>query len=232
MIRFIAVGITVLLMTACGLPGDYRVANEAMLKAPPPPLAIVAAMPRPAAAANKVMLFSRDDAERYAPIKEHGITAVAEQPISTFSADVDTASYANVRQTLLADRWPTKDAVRVEEFINYFDYQQTPPASRDTPFAVDVETAPTPWNLKTHLIKIGLKGYTLQPAEIPPSNLVFLIDVSGSMDGADRLGLLKQSMGELVGQLRPQDRISLVVYSGRTATLFEGEPGTEKSRIR
>jgi Ca-activated chloride channel family protein len=129
-------------------------------------------------------------------------------------------------------RLPVKDAVRVEEFINTFDYGYAQPDKRSQPFSVTTELAPTPWNPKTHLLMIGLKGYVLAPAEIPPANLVFLIDVSGSMQGADRLDLIKESLQLLVTELRPQDRVSVVVYSGRTAALLEGVPGNEKPRIR
>jgi Ca-activated chloride channel family protein len=142
------------------------------------------------------------------------VQLAAEQPVSTFSIDVDTGSYTNVRRMLNQGQLPPADAVRAEEFINYFDYGYTPPANRDQPFSVTTELAPAPWNAKRELLLIGIQGYRVPASEIPASNLVFLIDTSGSMDEPDKLPLLKASLKQLVRELRKQDRVAIVTYAG------------------
>ena len=223
-----------LFLAACG--SAYHMQHSLPPGAPPPVAYAVAPMTQPKLLMTRGVLpegFADPvEAERYATFSENGVMSVSEQPISTFSADVDTASYTNARSRLLKGTLPVKDAVRVEEFINYFDYGQAPPETREPPFAVSLEMAPTPWNARTQLLKIGIKGYALKPSEIPPANLVFLIDVSGSMSDPGRLGLLKESMIALADQMRPQDRLSLVVYAGRTEALLEGVPGSDKARLR
>ena len=156
----------------------------------------------------------------------------AEQPVSTFSIDVDTGAYANVRRFLNAGQLPPQDAVRVEEMINYFDYRYAPPASRDTPFRVSTELAPAPWNPQALLMKIGIKGFDVSAAERPAANLVFLIDVSGSMQTPDKLPLLKNAFRLLTDQLTARDRVSMVVYAGSSGVVLEPTPGDQKHKIR
>jgi Ca-activated chloride channel family protein len=170
--------------------------------------------------------------ERYQHSDDNPVHLVAEQPVSTFSIDVDTGAYANVRRFLTAGQLPPQDAVRVEEMINYFDYQYAPPASRDTPFRVATEVAPSPWNSQALLMKIGIKGFEVAAAERPPANLVFLIDVSGSMQSPDKLPLLKNAFRLLTDQMTARDRVSMVVYAGSSGVVLEPTPGDQKHRIR
>ena len=171
------------------------------------------------------------DRENYAHLEDNPLKRVTEHPVSTFSVDVDTGAYSNARRMLNAGRLPVQDAVRVEEFINYFGYDYPAPASRSRPFNIITELGPNPWNARTQLLHIGLKGYEVPKSQIPASNLVFLIDVSGSMRSADKIGLLKTSLELLTRELREQDRISIVVYAGASGVVLEPVPGTEKGRI-
>jgi Ca-activated chloride channel family protein len=170
--------------------------------------------------------------ERYEHNDDNPVHRVAEQPVSTFSIDVDTGAYANVRRFLTDGQLPPQDAVRVEEMINYFDYRYAPPASRDVPFRVATEVAPAPWNSQALLMKIGIKGFEVAAAERPPANLVFLIDVSGSMQSPDKLPLLKNAFRLLTDQMTARDRVSMVVYAGSSGVVLEPTPGDQKHKIR
>lgn len=170
--------------------------------------------------------------ERYQHVDDNPVRMVAEQPVSTFSIDVDTGAYANVRRFLTGGQLPPQDAVRVEEMINYFDYQYAPPVSRDMPFRVVTELAPAPWNSEALLMKIGIKGFEVAAAERPPANLVFLIDVSGSMQTPDKLPLLKNAFRLLTDQLTARDRVSMVVYAGSSGVVLEPTAGDQKHKIR
>jgi Ca-activated chloride channel homolog len=175
------------------------------------------------------------DRERYASIPDNGVVAAGEQPFSTFSIDVDTGSYSNVRRLLNAGRLPPPDAVRVEELVNYFPYAYAEPATREgkrLPFGVTTEVAATPWNPDTLLLRVGIKAFDLPRAKLPAANLVFLVDVSGSMNEPDKLPLLKNALKLLVGQLRAEDRISLVTYADGTRIVLRPTPGSEKAQIR
>lgn len=169
--------------------------------------------------------------ERYQDLVENPLQLVREQPVSTFSVDVDSGSYSNVRRMLNQGQLPPADAVRAEEFINYFDYAYTPPASRQQPFSVTTELAPAPWNPERELLLIGLEGYSVPVSEIPASNLVFLIDTSGSMYSPDKLPLLQQAFSTLVESLREQDRVSIVVYAGSAGLILPPTSGADKERI-
>ncbi len=169
--------------------------------------------------------------ENYAHLDDNPLKRVTEHPVSTFSVDVDTGAYSNTRRMLNAGRLPVQDAVRVEEFINYFGYDYPAPTSRSRPFNIITELGPNPWNARTKLLQIGLKGYEVPKSQIPASNLVFLIDVSGSMRSDDKIGLLKTSLELLTRELREQDRISIVVYAGASGVVLEPVSGTEKGRI-
>ncbi len=170
--------------------------------------------------------------ERYAHLDPNPVHRAAETPVSTFSIDVDTGAYANLRRFLTGGSLPPEDAVRVEELINYFDYAYAPPqGSHPTPpFALHTEMAPTPWNTKTHLLRIGIQGWT-PPGDLAPSNLVFLVDVSGSMQDADKLPLVKNMLKLMLRSLRAEDRISMVVYAGSEGVVLEPTPGNERARI-
>lgn len=159
------------------------------------------------------------------------VKRVADDPVSTFSIDVDTASYAMVRRTLKDGALPDPDSVRVEEMINYFPYDWKGPQSRETPFNTTITVTPTPWNQNTKLMHIGIKGYDVVPAEKPRANLVFLIDVSGSMDEPDKLPLLKSAFHMLVGKLDPKDKVSIVTYAGNAGTVLEPTEVKDKAKI-
>ncbi|MFL5542523.1 MAG: vWA domain-containing protein [Longimicrobiaceae bacterium] len=170
--------------------------------------------------------------EGYNPITENEFQDAAANPLSTFGIDVDAASYANVRRFLLGDgRMPPPDAVRIEELVNYFDYDYADP-SGDAPFSITTEVAPAPWNPEHRLVHIGLQGRRMDAAALPPANLVFLVDVSGSMDEPNKLPLLKEAFGMLVDNLRPQDRVAIVAYAGAAGLVLPSTPGGEKDRIR
>lgn len=171
------------------------------------------------------------DRENYAHFDENPLQRVAENPVSTFSIDVDTASYANVRRFLNDGRLPPKDAVRVEELINYFDYADAGPDGPNTPFAVHTQVGPTPWNANTRLLRIGIKAWEPPREQRPAANLVFLVDVSGSMNAPDKLPLLKRSLRLLTRQLRADDRVSLVVYAGASGVVLAPTPGDKTATI-
>ena len=158
--------------------------------------------------------------------------SVREQPVSTFSVDVDTAAYSYVRRMLLEGALPQADAVRVEEMINYFDYGYDGPDSIDKPFAIHTSVFPTPWNEGTQLLRIGIQGYRLPPEDRPPANIVFLIDTSGSMDAPDKLPLLKKSFEVLLGQLNATDTVAIVAYAGSAGIVLDPTPASDKVKIR
>jgi Ca-activated chloride channel homolog len=169
--------------------------------------------------------------ERYEHLNDNPVHRVSEQPVSTFSIDVDTGAYANVRRFLNEGQLPPQDAVRVEEMINYFDYQYTPPSTREVPFNVATELANAPWNQEAWLLRIGIKGFEVPASQRPPANLVFLIDVSGSMQTPDKLPLLKNAFRLLTDQLTGRDRVSMVVYAGSSGVVLEPTPGDQKHKI-
>ncbi|TDR41151.1 Ca-activated chloride channel family protein [Tahibacter aquaticus] len=169
--------------------------------------------------------------ERYQDHADNPLQIAADNPVSTFSIDVDTGSYTNVRRMLNANQLPPSDAVRAEEFLNYFDYGYVPPARRDVPFSVTTELAAAPWNAGRKLLLVGIKGYEVPRGDIPPSNLVFLIDTSGSMNSSDKLPLLRDAFKQLVPNLREQDRVSIVVYAGSAGLVLPPTPGNQHQRI-
>ena len=166
--------------------------------------------------------------EDYARLAENDFVTVADDPRSTFSIDVDTASYSNVRRLLTDGALPPADAVRIEEMINYFDYDYAAPTS-DAPFSMTSEVASCPWNAEHRLVHLGLQGQTIDERDVPSRNLVFLLDVSGSMNSPDKLPLLERGLGMLVDTLRPQDRVSIVVYAGASGVVLE--PTSDKAEI-
>lgn len=176
--------------------------------------------------------YYRDEGrDSFREIIRNPVKLAAEEPVSTFSIDVDTASYAFVRRQLHNGVLPQKDAVRVEEMINYFDYDYPVPQDRARPFLPTVALYPAPWNDSTTLLHIGIKGYDIIPAGKPRSNLVFLLDVSGSMNSPDKLPLLKNSFSMLVDALEPEDTVAIVVYAGAAGTVLEPTRVQEKGKI-
>jgi len=175
--------------------------------------------------------YQDEQRERYENLADNPIHSVAEAPVSTFSADVDTGAYANVRRLLNQGRLPPEGAVRLEEMVNYFPYDYALPTD-GSPFGVTTELAPSPWNPHTRLLRIGIKASDRAVAELAPANLVFLVDVSGSMDRREGLPLVKSTLKLLVDQLREQDRVSLVVYAGESRVVLEPTSGREKAKIR
>ncbi len=168
--------------------------------------------------------------EEYGVISESGFLQVSANPLSTFSIDVDTASYSNVRRFLTDGVLPPKDAVRIEELINYFRYRYPDPTG-DQPFSITTGMARCPWQPQHHLVRVGLRSKSISISEAPPSNLVFLIDVSGSMGSRDKLPLLKKAFALLVDQLRPRDRVAIVVYAGAAGLVLPSTRGSEKATI-
>ncbi|MBI6950379.1 vWA domain-containing protein [Pseudomonas koreensis] len=194
----------------------------------PAPMASFAAMPAPESYPQG---YRDEQREQYQALADNPIHSVAESPVSTFSADVDTGAYANVRRLLNQGRLPPEGAVRLEEMVNYFPYNYALP-SDGSPFGVTTELAATPWNPHTRLLRIGIKASDRAVAELAPANLVFLVDVSGSMDRREGLPLVKSTLKLLVDQLREQDRVSLVVYAGESRVVLEPTSGREKAKIR
>ncbi len=191
---------------------DYRAAPSPALYMAQQPIPMAGVDKFPDAQANKAIL-------------------VEEQPVSTFSTDVDTASYAFVRRQLNGGRLPPTAAVRVEEMVNYFPYAYARPQQRNAPFAVTTEVMPSPWNAQNQLLHIAVRGFDIEKTERPPMNVVLLVDVSGSMGPADRLPLLKQGFRLFAESLRPQDRVAIVTYASGTAVALEPTTGQDKQKI-
>lgn len=168
--------------------------------------------------------------EYYKEIPENKFLSALSTPLSTFGADVDVASYANVRRMLKSGSWPHPDAVRLEEFINYFKYDYPEP-KEDEVFSVSLDQGPCAWNEEHRLLRIGLKTASLSAEEMPPSNLVFLIDVSGSMSSPDKLPLLQTAMKIMVKNLNPEDRVAIVVYASSTGMVLESTPASKADKI-
>ncbi|SDD69762.1 vWA domain-containing protein [Niabella drilacis] len=169
--------------------------------------------------------------EGYAAIVENEFRSTVQHPLSTFSVDVDKAAYSNVRRFLNEGRRPPAGAVRIEEMINYFDYDYELPRNKDA-FNVITEIAECPWNTQHRLVHIGIRGKEIPRGSLPPSNLVFLVDVSGSMLDEDKLPLLKRSMLLLTDNLRPEDRVAIVAYAGNAGLVLPSTGGENKSAIR
>ncbi|WP_427964817.1 vWA domain-containing protein [Altererythrobacter sp.] len=249
--RKILVGGTVvtmhaLLLTACatqeseeivvtGSPAKERVAQ--MDVAPPPPATPSMVMAESADLASArygfvppVIVPGEPNRERYDGEQVSPVKMVQTEPVSTFSVDVDTGAYANARRFLTQGQLPPRDAVRTEEMINYFRYNYLAPQDRSQPFTVTTGVARTPWNENTYLMRIGLRGYDIPRSERPPANLVFLMDVSGSMNSPDKLPLVKTALSGLAGELGSQDKVSIVVYAGAAGLVLEPTSDTRKIR--
>ncbi len=190
--------------------------------------------------AKGISVFSRAPApepavawntEAYDPIAENRFLSPLRHPYSTFSVDVDAASYANLRRFINQGQLPPKDAVRIEEMINYFQYPYVQPEGKD-PVAIHTEIAGCPWNPRHRLVMVGLQGRTIPAEHLPAANLVFLVDVSGSMMSAGKLPLVRSALKLLVDQLRPRDRVALVAYAGAAGLVLPSTPGDQKIRIK
>lgn len=231
-------------LAGCGLSSSHDAAEPAEaapvseLQSIPVQGALVKRMPMPAPMSAQRMMqdsiameYRSEPREQYENLPENPVHRVAETPVSTFSVDVDTGSYANVRRFLNQGSLPPEGAVRLEEMVNYFPYSYALPTD-GSPFGVTTEVAATPWNPRTQLLRIGIKASDRAVAELAPANLVFLVDVSGSMDRREGLPLVKSTLKLLVDQLREQDRVSLVVYAGESRVVLKPTSGRDKQKIR
>ncbi|MBY0393860.1 MAG: VWA domain-containing protein [Novosphingobium sp.] len=204
--------------------------------APPPPPAAAPMLANKAVSDGRyiqvpsVIVPTDPGRERYDGKDVSPVHLTRAEPVSTFSIDVDTGAYANARRFLTQGQLPPKDAVRTEELINYFRYDYPLPEKREAPFSVTTDMAVTPWNAETRLLRVGLRGYDLPRASRPPANLVFLVDVSGSMNDPDKLPLVKTALMGLAEELKAQDRVSIVVYAGAAGLVLP--PTNDKGLIR
>ena len=235
-----------LMVAACGDPSHRHNSGEKVSVINSTPDEVIeedveitsneAALMEPSANATSKMILSsppqQRNAETYKEIKENSFVAVAQQPVTTFSADVDRAAYANVRRIIGYGQIPPKDAVRIEEMVNYFDYDYPAPEEGSvSPLRVSPELAPAPWNPNHLLLRIGLQAKKIDLAQAPPSNIVFLIDVSGSMDEENKLPLLQSSFKMLLGQLRPDDKVAIVTYANGTKVALPSTRVKDKEKI-
>ena len=177
------------------------------------------------------IMYDAVNAEEYGQIQENGFNSVSDAPLSTFSIDVDAASYSNMRRFINKGELPPVDAIRTEELVNYFSYDYPKPTGSD-PVKITMEAGACPWNADHRLVRIGLKAREIPTDNLPASNLVFLIDVSGSMWGANRLDLVKSSLKLLVNNLRDKDKVAIVTYAGSAGVKLEATPGSDKQKIR
>ncbi|HVY25294.1 MAG TPA: VWA domain-containing protein [Polyangiaceae bacterium] len=184
----------------------------------------------PAPTAAPIERDAEMNTENYAHVTENPFLAVASQPLSTFSIDVDTASYSNSRRFLADGTLPPKDAIRIEEWVNYFSYDYAQPTG-DRPFSVSTEVTSCPWNSAHQLVRIGIKGREIREENVPARNLVFLLDVSGSMMSPDKLPLVKRGLAMMTDQLRPQDSVAIVVYAGNSGLVLPATSGRERGKI-
>ncbi len=201
---------------------------------PPPPPMVAPPAPRmmaPAAGFVAQPMPGEINRDKYEDVEINGVKLVAKEPVSTFSIDVDTASYTNVRRMLNAGHLPPKDAVRIEEMINYFDYEYALPKSRETPFETTVKVVPSPWSDGKQLMHVAVQGYDVRKDVRPPLNLTLLVDVSGSMSGPDRLPLAIKSLKMLIDELGEKDKVSIVVYAGAAGAVLEPTSGADKAKI-
>jgi Ca-activated chloride channel family protein len=199
---------------AVGFAGNYQSKSDRMVYAP----------------ADAIMPMEESN-DRVQEFETNPVRSALETAVSTFSVDVDTASYSFVRRSLKEGILPQPDTVRVEEMINYFPYDWKGPETAETPFNPTVTVMPTPWNDHTRLMHVAIKGFDVKPAEQPKANLVFLIDVSGSMNEQDKLPLLRSAFRLLVGKLKPDDTVSIVTYAGAAGTVLEPTRASEREKI-
>ena len=183
-------------------------------------------------APSPMMMPGPQITEQYEETDPNPVKITSEEPGSTFSSDVDTTAYSVMRRYISKNNnLPPSDSVRIEEYVNYFDYQYTEPKSADAPFTPTIWVTPSPWNAGTRLMHIGVKGYDLQPETTPDANIVLLLDVSGSMNADNKLPLVKKSVELLVEEMSRDDRLSIVVYAGAAGVVLEPTPGNQKTKI-
>jgi Ca-activated chloride channel homolog len=192
---------------------------------------VMQTMPAPSIVPSDIVIPREENRDRFTSDETNPVKSVATDPVSTFSADVDTASYSFVRKALMAGEMPNHDSVRIEEMINYFPYDWPGPETEAEPFKATVTVVPTPWNANTRLMHVGIKGYEVFAATAPRANLVFLIDVSGSMDEPDKLPLLKSAFRLLIDKLKPEDTVSIVTYAGNAGTVLEPTAIKDKAKV-
>ena len=225
--------VSVLALTAChsdpGSPLVHGAPQPVVQAVPPPSPSLGYKYSQNSRGAIAPEVASQDVFEAFAV---NPYMRVIEEPVSTFSSDVDTASYSIARRQLKAGRLPEKDAIRIEEILNYFDYDYSKPKSKREPFKPSINIVDSPWNAQTQLIHIGVQGYEPPKSKRPPMNLVFLVDTSGSMDAQDKLPLLKQSLNVLIENLEKEDRVSIVAYGPRMETVLVPTAGNRKADIR
>ena len=219
--------------SAQSVPG---VTSEQAYAPPPPPPPPMVAPPAPRMMAPVAGFVAQPmpgeiNRDKYDDVEINGVKVVAKEPVSTFSIDVDTASYTNVRRMLNAGHLPPKDAVRIEEMINYFDYEYALPKSKETPFETTVKVVPSPWSEGRQLMHVAVQGYDISKDVRPPLNLTLLVDVSGSMSGPDRLPLAIKSLKMLIDELGEKDKVSIVVYAGAAGAVLEPTSGADKGKI-
>lgn len=226
--RYAALGLVLAITTGCWQGPMAPVTTAHGSSAPQPKHNLASRMAR-------LMPMAGQDAvntEKYSAPDSNPVLRVSEQPVSTFSIDVDTGSYANVRRFLNDGSLPPADAVRVEEMMNYFPYDYPGPQDQETPFNASTEVFPTPWNENTLLMRIGIKAKDIEQAQRPAANLVFLLDVSGSMGASNKLPLLKSAFKLLTAQLTQKDRVAIVVYAGAAGVVLKPISGDQKATIR
>jgi Ca-activated chloride channel homolog len=233
----IAVKAAKVMEVSIAAPASVAPAAAPMAPAPAPALqaGVVQARMMPPAAMPALLPYSAQlpSLAKYQAFTDNPWQRAAEQPISTFSADVDTGSYANVRRFINRGQLPPKDAVRVEEMVNYFSYAYArPTVDHQHPFAVSLHSSASPWNVQRQLLRIGIAGKDVAKTQLPPANLVFLVDVSGSMAPQDRLPLVKSALKLLVQQMREQDRITLVSYANGTRLVLPATAGSQREVIQ
>ncbi|MXP08664.1 vWA domain-containing protein [Pseudoblastomonas halimionae] len=232
--KYAMTGVAVALLAGCATSGDTIDTTGASTSdsgevapspppppPPPPPPARMAAPTTLATSVPPVIVPTDPGREQYDGKEVSPVKRVADEPVSTFSVDVDTGAYANMRRFLRDGQRPPEAAVRTEEFINYFRYDYGKPQDRSTPFSVATDVGVTPWNRDTRLLRIGLQGYDIPREERPAANLVFLLDVSGSMGSPDKLPLLQTALKGLVDNLGEEDLVSIVVYAGAAGLVLQ-----------
>jgi Ca-activated chloride channel homolog len=234
-IAYLSLAVLIGSIAACESSPGSRQATKDMASAP-------ASVPQNAAGQNSMDKASTKEAppeaeavpetssETYKGVADNQFYAAKADPLSTFSIDVDTASYSNLRRFINGGKLPPKDAVRIEEMVNYFPYNYPQPTG-DKPFSINTEVADAPWNPQHKLVQIGLQGKKIGMEQLPPNNLVFLLDVSGSMNEPNKLPLLKASLKLLINELRPQDKVAIVVYAGNAGLVLPSTSAKEKSKI-
>jgi Ca-activated chloride channel family protein len=226
------------MVTGSRVPAESR--DAAPPSAPPPPVAMQAYRAAPKMALGAMggyvqvapgRMAGDINTEKYPDAKPNPVKEAKTEPVSTFSIDVDTASYANVRRFLNDGTLPPKDAVRIEEMINYFDYDYPLPKDRARPFSETVTLIPSPWSSGKTLMHIAIQGYDIRPSERPPLNLVLLLDTSGSMNEDNKLPLVKKAVRVLVDELGPKDHVAIVAYAGSAGVVLEPTSGADKGKI-